>query len=346
MKPIRRTTSAFIAGLILTIIALGESDAQQGGRKYLLALSKADHTLAVVDPISLKVLSRIPVGEDPHEVVASTDGTTAYVAIYGGGAFHELNVIDLVNRRPLPNIDTRPLFGPHDVTYVQGKVWFTAEGSKAVGRYDPATKKLDWSMGTGQNRTHMIYVTPDAKKIYTTNMSSGTVSILTDTLIQPGRQAPANVRPRGDWMQTVVGVTRGAEGFDVSPDGSKLWTAANEDGVISIVNLQTKKLEAKIDAKAFGANRLKFTPNGKLAFISSLSTGDVFIYETATQKQVKKLKVGKGAAGILMDPDGSRVFIACSADNYIAVIDLKTLEVTSHLDVGGIPDGMAWSIGN
>ncbi len=40
----------------------------------LLALSKQDHTLAIVDPVSLQVLARIPVGDDPHEVVASADG--------------------------------------------------------------------------------------------------------------------------------------------------------------------------------------------------------------------------------------------------------------------------------
>jgi hypothetical protein len=45
-----------------------------------------------------------------------------------------------------------------------------------------------------------------------------------------------------------------------------------------------------------------------------------------------------------MDPEASRAFVACSADNYIAVIDLKTLEITSRLDVGGVPDGLAWAI--
>src|SRR5215831_4647823 len=60
----------------------------------LLALSKGDHTLAIVDPVSLKVIARVPVGEDPHEVIASSDGRTAYVSIYGGGRFHELDVID------------------------------------------------------------------------------------------------------------------------------------------------------------------------------------------------------------------------------------------------------------
>ena len=330
----------FLAFIFTTI----ECNAQSTPKRSLLALSKTNHTLAIVDPVTLKIIAKVPVGDDPHEVAASPDGRTAYVCIYGGGSFHEINVIDLVAQKPLLNIDTRPLYGPHDISFVNGKAWFTAEGSKSVGRYDPATGKLDWSMGTGQDRTHMIYVTPDGKKIYTTNVSSGTVSILVDTLIQPGKMAPPGARPREDWMQTVVPTARGSEGLDVSPDGSELWTAASEDGSISIVDLSAKKLKDKIDAKVNGANRLKFTPDGKQVFISSLQSGELTIYDTKSRIEVKRLKIGNGAAGILMDPEGSRVFVACSADNYIDVINLKTLEVTSHLDVGGVPDGLAWAI--
>jgi len=330
--------------LVIFIYAAVGCNAQSTPRRSLLALSKADHTMAIVDPVTLKVVARIPVGVDPHELVASSDGKRAYVCIYGGGSLYELNVIDLVAQKPLPNIDTRPLFGPHDITFINGKAWFTAEGSKSIGRYDPATRKLDWSMGTGQDRTHMIYVTPDGKKIYTTNISSGTVSIFVDTLIQPGRTAPPNAKPRQEWMHTIVPTARGSEGFDVSPDGKELWTAASEDGTISIINLETKKPAAKIDAKVFGANRLKFTPDGKQVFISSLQTGELTILDTKSYSEIKRLKLGRGAAGILMDADGSRAFVACSPDNYVAVVDLKTLEVTSHLDVGGVPDGLAWAV--
>lgn len=318
--------------------------AQSTPKRALLAISKANHTIAIVDPATLNILAKIPVGEDPHEVIASTDGKTAYVCIYGGGSLHEINIIDLVRQKPLSNIDTRPLFGPHDITFVNGKAWFTAEGSKSVGRYDPATGKLDWSMGTGQDRTHMIYVTPDGKRIYTTNVSSGTVSILVDTLIQPGKMAPPNAKPREEWLQTVVPTARGSEGFDVSPDGRELWTAASDDGSITIINLAAKKQSAKIDAKVNGANRVKFTPDGKQVFISSLQSGELSIYDATSHKEIKRLKLGKGCAGILMDPVGARAFVACSADNYIAIVDLKTLEVTSHLDVGGVPDGLAWSV--
>ena len=73
-------------------------------------------------------------------------------------------------------------------------------------------------------------------------------------------------------------------------------------------------------------------------------SGDLAIFDAKTRKEVKRLKIGHGAAGILMDPVGGRAFVACSADNYLAIVDLKSLEVTGRLDVGGVPDGLAWAV--
>jgi YVTN family beta-propeller protein len=331
--------------------------AQSTPQRSLLALSKHNHTLSIVDPDTLQVIARVPVGPDPHEVIASTDGRIAYASIYGGGRYHALSVIDLVAQRALPDIDTGPLNGPHGLAYVGGKLWFTAEGAKVVARYDPATSKVDWIMGTGQNRTHMIYVTPGEKQIYTTNISSGTVSILEEIMLPTtgppqGLQRPTGTPPsslsggaesRVDWNETVIPVGKGDEGFDVSPDGRQLWTANAQDGTLSIIDIASKEVTATLDAKVFGANRLKFTPDGKFVLISSLSHGDLFVYDVASKKEFKRIAIGHGAAGILMDPIGGRAFVACSPDNYIAIVDLKTLGVTGHLDVGGEPDGLAWA---
>ena len=355
-----------VAGLafVLFIFSTIESAAQSASKTFLLALSKNNHTLAIVDPVSFKVIARVAVGSDPHEVIASADGKTAYVTNYGGGSFHELYVIDLIGYKPLPLIDTRPLMGPHGLVFADGKAWFTAEGSKSVGRYDPQTAKLDWSMGTGQDRTHMLYVTPDGKNIYTTNVNAGTVSILVNSIMAPqmppggnppsGAQAPpvgpgGNPPPGGgqqrtEWVQTVVPVSKGCEGFDVSPDGKELWTVSATDGNIFIVDIAARIQTSKIDAQILGANRLEFTPDGKRVLISTLRSGDLYVYDVATHKEIKRIPMGHGAAGILVDPDGSRAFVGCTPDNYVAVIDLKKLEVSGHIDVGGGPDGLAWAV--
>jgi DNA-binding beta-propeller fold protein YncE len=339
------TVTVFL--LVLCFLGL-ECAAQSTPRRSLLALSKSNHTLAIVDPVTLQVISKIPVGPDPHEVIASADGKTAYVSNTGGGRSQEINVIDLINQKPLPNINTRPLTGPHGLIFAGGKLWFSAEGSKSVGRFDPVSGLIDWSMGTGQERTHMVYVSPDMKNIYTTNVNAATVSIIVDTILPPGPTPmgpmPPGAKPRQDWVQTVIPVAKGSEGFDVSPDGKELWTAGAEEGAISILNLGSKKVVGTIDAKIMGANRLKFTPDGKYVLVTSLRTGDLYIFDYSSRKEVKKLPIGHGAAGLLMDPDGTRVFAACTPDNYVVVIDLKSFEITGHIDVGGGPDGLAWAI--
>ena len=345
------------AALLLMEIAFAPSilSAQPSPSPALLALSKHDHTLAIVDPATLKVVARAPVGNDPHEVIASTDGKTAYVSNYGFGAFNTLAVIDLVAQKPLAPVDLGALRGPHGLTFVGGKTWFTAEGAKAIGSYDPATKKIDWVLGTGQNRTHMIYVTQDLQRIYTTNVSSGTVSIIEKSAARPSAAPPSGqpapgapprpmAIPGGDWNETVVRVGDGSEGFDVTPDGKEIWVANAHDGTISIIAMQEKTVSQTLNVNLRSANRLKITPDGKLALVSMLGAGDVAVFDVASRKEIKRIPVGHGAAGIEMQPDGSRVYVACTPDNYVAVIDLKSLAVVGHIDVGQEPDGLAWAV--
>jgi len=327
--------------------------AQSTPSPALLILSKTDHTLAIVDPTSLKVVARVPVGNDPHEVVASSDGKTAYVSNYGFGAYHTLAVVDLVAQKPKAAIDLGALRGPHGLVFREGKVWFTAEAAKAIGSYDPATGTIDWIMGTGQNRTHMLYVFPDAKGILTTNVNSATVTVMDKTEGRAGGPPPGGMRgagvppgpppgpPGGDWQLTVVPVGRGSEGFDVSPDLKEAWVANAGDGTISIIDVAAKRVTATLAANVPGANRLKFTPDGRLVLVSA--GPDFVVIDAATHKEVKRLRTGRGSGGVLVRPDGLRAYEACSPDGYVTVIDLKTLSVVGHIDAGGNPDGLAWA---
>jgi YVTN family beta-propeller protein len=319
----------------------------------LLVLSKGDLTLSIVDPSTMKVLAKMPSGPDPHEVVASSDGKFAYISNYGGGAYNTITVVDLVAQKTItPPIDLGALRGPHGLMYVGGKVWFTAEAAKVIGSWDPATQKIDLVLGTGQNRTHMLYVFDDLKRIITSNVSSATMTIIDKSAggrgrgpggpPPPGGRGPGGPQgaPGGDWDEMNIPVGRGAEGFDVH--GQELWAANAQDGTISIIDLAAKKVVETLDADVKSANRLKFTPDGKTVLVSLLNGPDVSVFDAATRKLKKKIPVGHGAAGIEMQPDGSRAFVACTPDSYVVIVNLKTLEQAGHLDAGKNPDGMAW----
>jgi len=324
--------------VLLAMPFAGIAEAADTPSNALLILAKRDGMLQIVDPSSLQVIARIPVGNDPHEVIASSDGKMAYVSNYGSGAYHTLAVVDLVSQTAATPIDLGALRGPHGLTFAGGKTFFTAEAAKAIGSYDPATNRVDWILGTGQNRTHMIYVSPDATWIATTNVNSGTLSLMEKAMVTSGPGAP-----REDWNETVIRVGNGSEGFDVSPDGKEIWVANAQDGTVSIIDVGTKQVTQTLAADVGGANRLKFTPDGKLAFVSSLRGPDVAVISTATHKTIKRIPVGHGAAGILMQPDGARSFVACSPDGYVVVIDLHSLEVVGRIPAGHDPDGLAWA---
>ena len=354
--------------LLIGVLGSTSPRAQTAGSASLLVLAKSDQTLAVVDPVTLKVVGRAPSGPDPHEVVASTDGRVAYISNYNGNPTR-ISVIDLIAVKELPPIDLGPLRAAHGLHFTGGKLWFTAEGAKVIGSYDPAASKIDWVLGTGQDRTHMIYVFDDLMRMVTTNVSSATMTIVERTTGGRGGRpggpppgvptAPAGAAPvappraggpggrgglQGDWTETVIPVGRGAEGFDVSPDGREIWAANAQDGTVSIVDVASKKVVDTVAANVAGANRLKFTPDGKRVLISTLSGPDLTILDSATRREVKRVKIGRGAAGIQMQPDGARAYVACTPDDYVAIIDLNTLEVVGRIEAGRQPDGLAWAV--
>lgn len=297
----------------------------------LLVLNK-EGSVAIVDPATQKILGRAPTGDGPHEVVATSDGKYAVVSNYGSGQMpgHTLSVIDIAARKELHRVDVAPLARPHGLFSVDGKVYFTAEGSKAIARYDPATNRVDWLLGTGQDGTHMVSMSKDHNTIFTSNIASGTISIF------------ERVGGGDNWKQTVVPVGKGPEGFDVSPDGKELWAANSGDGTVSIVDVAAKKVVQTFPVGAKRSNRLKFTPDGKRALISDLTNGDLIVVDAASRRDVKHLNIGKSIAGILIPPDGARAYVAATDDNYVAMVDLKTLAVTGHITTGTGPDGMDW----
>jgi YVTN family beta-propeller protein len=316
--------------LALFALALAGPALAQGPR--LVVLNKEDATLVTVDPASGKILGTAPTGEGPHEVTVSADGRTAFVGNYGGaaGPGSTISVIDLGAMKELRKVDVSPLRRPHGVFFADGKVYFTAETNRIVGRYDPAANQIDWLLGTGQVSTHMVWVNRDATKMYTANIGSDSISII---------ERAANGQT---WNQTVIPVCKGPEGFDLSPDGRELWAAGSRDGTVSIVNLEQKKVVGTLELQTKRSNRLKFTPDGKLALITDLDAGELLVVDVATKAVAKKIPLGKMVEGILMQPDGARAYVAVNGENYIAVIDLKTLAVAGRIEPGKGPDGMAW----
>ena len=73
-----------------------------------------------------------------------------------------------------------------------------------------------------------------------------------------------------------------------------VWAANAQEGTISIIDVASKKVTRTLNANVRGANRLKFTPDGKSVFVSSLFNGDLTIFNAGSRQEVKRIKLGRG----------------------------------------------------
>jgi YVTN family beta-propeller protein len=138
-------------------------------------------------------------------------------------------------------------------------------------------------------------------------------------------------------------VGKAAEGFAVSPDDREAWVGNAGEGTISVIDLASEKVVATLTADVPGANRLKFTPDGRLMLATTHAGKDLVVIDAHTRAVVKRVPIEEhGASGIQVQPDGKRVFVACPRDHYVAVVDLGSLQMTGKIDTGREPDGMAW----
>jgi DNA-binding beta-propeller fold protein YncE len=350
------TLSALLSLLSVTAIAQSPSPA-------LLVLEKSANSVAIVDPGTFKIVGRVAAGADPHEIVVSSNGQIAYISNYGGlgSDLNTISVVDIAARKALAPISLGALHSPHGLCYAGNKLYFTAETNKVVGRYDPATHAIDWVVGTGQERTHMVVADETQNRIFASNVNSGTITIIEQVVLPapgppPGAQSatpPPQTQSaqRKDSQITNVPSGRGSEGFDVGINGTEVWAANAQDNTVTVIDVATKKPRLTFPISVERANRLKFTPDGKRVLVSGLGAGpqgspdvpNLVVIDAATHKEIKQFNLGGGSAGILILADGSRAYVAVSAKDKVVAIDLQKLEVAGELSTGKNPDGLAWA---
>ncbi len=305
----KHAVTKILPSLILSITALAGSRAraQETPSPALLVLHKGENAMAIIDPATGKRYGNVPTGQDPHELAVSADGKLAFASNYGGGpqGGNTLSVIDIEARKEVHRVDLSPLSRPHGLWVADGKVFFTAEANMAIGRYDPASNKVDWLLGLGQDRTHMILVSKDLKTIFTSNVSSNTISIIErGNFGGPGGRPGGPGGPDGPPPDGRGGPPPGGPGGP--PPGGPGGPPPGGPG---------GPPPGGPGGPPPGGPGRRGGPGG-----------------TAWRQTV--VPVGRGPEGFDLSPDGKEIWTAHSGDGRISVIDVATKKVVQTIDAG------------
>lgn len=341
--PTRRTACSRVAiAAALTLAAGAVAGAQRGPVGTIVASNMDAHTVSIVDVASGKTHVTVPVGQGPHEVAISPDGKQAVVAIYGNrnSVGSSLTIFDLTAPQQAPRIvELGPgNQRPHGLAYLPDgqSLLVTGERAQRVLVVNLATGAIDSSMSTRQPASHMVTLSRDGARAYTTNISAMSVSAL-----------DVNARTVRDPF--VIGAR--VEGLAVTPDGREVWAGGNESHLVYVLDGTSGAILARIEG--FGMPyRIGMTPDAKTAVVSDPGSENIHLVDVATRTirttlDVPALLPAEGASpspqGVSMSRDGAYAYVTLKAVAKVAVVDIANGRIVKTLPVGAGSDGVGYS---
>jgi YVTN family beta-propeller protein len=304
---------------------------------WLLVANKGDQTLGIVDPDVGRQVATVPVGGiTGHEVVASPDGRTAYVPIYGNSGVGKpgtdgrtLTVIDVGDRRATKTIDFGRPVRPHCAVFgpKNGLLYITTELTDSVDVIDPHTLKIIDSIPTGQKESHMLAITRDGKRGYTANVGPGTVSAID---LEAKR------------VIAVIPISGETQRISLSVDDRLAFTADQTKPQLAVIDTATNAVKAWVPLPVPGYGTAA-TLDGRWLLVALPGAGKVGVVDLHSLKLARTVDVPKSPQEVLVRPDNQVAYVSCHESRKVAAIDLNEWQVAKIIEAGGLADGLAWA---
>ncbi len=303
----------------------------------LLVANQGDRSLSIVDPTAASQITAVAENAiTGHEVIASPDGLTAYVPIYGNSGVGKpgtdgssMLVIDIPSAKVVRTFDfghgVRPhcaMFGPKD-----GLLYVTTELDNSITVFDPKTLKVVGTVPTGQSESHMLAISHDGARGYTANVGPGTVSVLD---LKARKQI------------TVIPISKVTQRISISADDSMVFTADQMKPQLAVIDTKTNAVKTWIPLPGLGYGTAS-TLDGKWLLVAVPHEKKVAVVDLNTLKVAQTIDVPSAPQEIVMRPDGQVAYVSCNVSGKVAAIDLTSWKVLNIIDAGKGADGLAWA---
>src|SRR5579884_2604639 len=299
-----RRSSMIAAALLCMLSVSATRNSATKTHAFLLVANKADRSVSIVDPEAGREVAAVPVGGiTVHEVAASPDGSLAWAPIYGNSGVgrsgtdgQTLSVIDLKTR-------------------------------KIVDTIDPTSRKIIASIPTGERESHMLAISSDGKRGYTSNVGAGSVSAI--DLVNKK-------------VLAIIPVSGIAQRIALSPDDRWVVTADQKKPQLAVIDTQSNKVARWVPLPdvAFGTRP---TQDGNWLLITQPASSKVAVLNLHTMTIEHQINVPPAPQEILLRPDGKVAYVSCDRSKQVAEIDLASWKVNRLINVGAGADGLAWA---
>src|SRR5437870_1289533 len=306
-------------------------------RGVLIVANKGESRMGIIDPETGRQVATVAEGGvTGHELIASPDGKSAYVPIYGdsgvgkpGTSGSNMVVIDIASRKVTGNLDFGKGVRPHCAVFgpKNGLLYVTTELENTVSIIDPKSLKIVGSVPTGQPESHMLAISHDGKRGYTANVGPGTVSVL-------DLDAKKTI--------AIIPVSKTTQRISISNDDRWVFTADQTSPRLAVIDTAGNKVNqwVELPGPAYGT---ALTPDGRWLVAAIQKTNQAAVVDLKTMKVARTIDIPKIPQEVLIRPDNKVAYVSCDSSRQVAEISLTDWKVKRLIDAGKGVDGLAWA---
>ncbi|MCC7263721.1 MAG: matrixin family metalloprotease [Candidatus Latescibacteria bacterium] len=297
--------------------------ALSGAPLVFSALRELDQ-LSILDTGDLRELARVPVGDEPIQVLLAPDGRRLYIASLGAGQIYVVStatfqVVDRISVAAEPldlslSPDGKTLYvtnsgassltalnlgagttrrfvlpqvqdGPYGVAATRTGIYVTDLNNNRVLALDLSGKEVARIGVPAQPRS--LALSRDLRRLYTTSLSRNQLTVIETA--------------RNRVVRSVTLPVTGTFAAAVSPDGRRIYLTAHEDSAVVILDARTetvlKTLKVGADPRA-----ISFAPGGKQALVTSAGSAEIAVISVAGDSLLQRYATRSGLRGIAVVP--------------------------------------------
>jgi YVTN family beta-propeller protein len=307
---------------IAVIAALALSGASVVARAdQVIVLNSEEASYSVVSRGLRAEVARLPLGREPHHLVATPDGKEVLVA---STVTNELVALDI--KTGVRTRVVRDVIDPYQLGFSPDGKWLVTAAYRLdhvdIYRYD-GNLKLAGRLFIDGMPSHLAF-----------DNDSQTVFV---TLQQSARAVAIDLKTQ--LVKWNVEVGKAPAGVVMLPDSKRLLVALTGEDAVVTLDPANGAITGRLQTGK-GAHNFWPKGDGRHWFLSNRIEGTVSLIDTQDMRVVASLRVPGGPDCMDITPDGKELWVTQRFLRRIAIVDLATMKVTGSIPVGKSPHGV------
>jgi YVTN family beta-propeller protein len=312
--------SSLVARVVMGSLCLLAGSVAQAN--VVVVLNSRDATVTLLDQATYKEVASIPVGKEPHHLMATPDGKSLIVASATG---NELMFLDPKTGQTQRRI--KDIVDPYQIGFSPDQKWFIATALRLdridIYAYDGKDLKLAKRIPLPKTPSHIAFDSASSTAFITLQGSDQVTAV--DLATQK--------------VKWTMAVGKLPAGIMMTPDDKYLLVGIMGSDYVEVIDWRTQKTVKKIKTGE-GAHNFRAMGDKRHVFVSNRVSNTINIIDEKTLENVGTIAVPGGPDCMELTNDGKTLWATLRWIKQVAVIDVASRKVIKNIPVGRSPHGV------